>query len=635
MERDRDRRVLIVEDETRLLNFLSLLLENSGFEVEGATDGPSAIELLEQTPFGVAIIDKNLSMEMNGLDVLRCARELQPHLQGLIHTGYPSTDSAVEALKMGAFDYIKKPTDNAMLVAQVERAWLAYELRVSREELFRSYETLFELVPGIVWFTTDHGVFRRVSRKGAALLEYEPGDLIGQRYNYVVDPSANTEDIQWAFMERRTAERMPTRHLVTLRTKSGQKRIFEISSCASYSDTESEKDKKYQGTLAVGWDVTENLRLFEQLLQARQMDALGRLAGGIAHDFNSLLTVIINSVELAEGADEDEAAEHFQSIKEAANSAAEMTRSLLGFSRNGEGSWRKTDVGDVVAKVTQQLPKILADNVHVEVVVEPDLWHAIGDEVQVQQAIVNLVLNARDAMPDGGPINVRAYNQVAQRDAGGSPGEYVIIHVDDKGVGMSRDVRERAFDPFFTTKALGEGTGLGLAMVRGVAQRVGGHVEIDSVVGQGTSVRVYLPRFRSNAIATEPSTLDVGEGEATILLVEDNKLLRSVASRILKTAGFAVAEAADTESALRVWQQVGNVDALLTDVIMSGRSGLELADELRARAPQLPIVFMSGNIGSLEHTMKPRDERTAFVQKPFKADELIKEVRRVLGQRST
>ncbi len=331
----------------------------------------------------------------------------------------------------------------------------------------------------------------------------------------------------------------------------------------------------------------------------------------------------------------DDTRVHLASITDAAEAAAEKTRALLAFHRDTTKTTEKTDIAAVVETVHKALPKLLGDTVHVEISVEPNLWPVMADPEQVERVLVNLVLNARDAMPDGGPLHIRAYNQVASRDAADTASEYAVLQVDDKGTGMTPEVRERVFDPFFTTKPLGEGTGLGMAMVYGVAQRAGGHVEITTEVDKGTSVRVYLPQYtKALKIQSDPAIPVAKEGKETVLLVEDNRLLRIVAARILKAAGYQVAEAGDTESALRVWKQAPDIDAVLTDVIMPGRSGIELADELRTMSPELPIVFMSGHIGSLEHAMKPRDDSTAFIEKPFKADDVLREIRRVIDKRS-
>jgi PAS domain S-box-containing protein len=397
------------------------------------------------------------------------------------------------------------------------------------------------------------------------------------------------------------------------------------------------------GVGGVSTDVTERTRAREQraalearLARAERLESVGQLAGGIAHDFNNLLAVIANYAgflgqTVAPGS---QAADDVEQILVACRGANELTRRLLLFSRRRAGNPEVIDVTAVIAETERLLQRTLGEQVEVHTAIERGLAHVRADRSQLEQVLMNLAINARDAMPEGGVLTIAAGNAELGPDAvPGMAGEAVRLVVSDTGVGMPEEVLERAFEPFFSTKPAGEGTGLGLATVYGIVRGAGGHVELRSGDVAGTEVVVHLPAVRDPLSPTESAEAGAPEparGER-VLLVEDKEAVRVLTERILSDAGYSVRTATDGLEALeRHYGGSEDVDLLITDIVMPGLSGRELADEMRNRRPGLPVVFVSGYTEDYVVEEAGREGATAFVEKPFTAADLLAAVRAVL-----
>jgi two-component system, cell cycle sensor histidine kinase and response regulator CckA len=393
------------------------------------------------------------------------------------------------------------------------------------------------------------------------------------------------------------------------------------------------------GLLASFVDITEERRLQMQLQQAQRLETVGRLAGGVAHDFNNLLTVMKGYLELSTAALPPDAAlvANLLEIDHAVDSAASLTQQLLAFSRQQIITPRILDVDALVRRTLGMLRRLLGEHIVLEYVPGNALGSVRFDPGQAEQILVNLAVNARDAMPDGGQLTIETANIVlddayALRHPGVVAGEYVMLTISDTGAGMSADTREHAFEPFYTTKLPGRGTGLGLAMIHGSISQHGGHIEVYSELGVGTTFRIHLPRVEAAAVVEAPVVRgDVPGGGERILLVEDDPRLRRLAERLLRQFGYAVFPMSHGDEAL-AWleREDAAVDLLLTDVIMPGMNGKVLAERVEQLRPGVRILFMSGYTANVIVHHGVLKEGVEFLPKPFTMMSLATRVREVL-----
>jgi two-component system, cell cycle sensor histidine kinase and response regulator CckA len=394
------------------------------------------------------------------------------------------------------------------------------------------------------------------------------------------------------------------------------------------------------GVVIAFQDVTQRKQLEQQLLQARKMEALGQLAGGVAHDFNNLLTVITGYSEmlLAETRADDVQREDLEEIRRAAHRAAALTRQLLAFSRQQMLEPRVLDLHAVIRGIEKMLRCLIREDVDLQTALAPELGQVFADPGQLEQVLVNLVVNARDAMPHGGTLTIETADVTieaahAARHVGVKPGRYVMLAVRDDGVGMNAETRARIFEPFYTTKSPGHGTGLGLSTVHGIVQQSGGHVCVETAPGEGSTFRVYLPRVGGASAQRPPSGEHavVRRGTETVLLVEDEPQVRAASRRILERAGYRVLEARTGADAFRRFEELAAaVDLIVTDVVMPEMSGRELVARARAVRPALPVLFLSGYTDAAALQAQLLEPVNGFLQKPFTPEKLSHKVREVL-----
>jgi PAS domain S-box-containing protein len=389
-------------------------------------------------------------------------------------------------------------------------------------------------------------------------------------------------------------------------------------------------------------DATERRSLEAQLAQATKMESIGRLAGGIAHDFNNLLTAILGYVDLMQGAinERDPIARHALQIRRAAERASMLTRQLLAFSRKQFLQPRVLDLNAVVEESNQMLRRLISENIDLVSRLETGLLSVKVDPSQLQQVLMNLAVNARDAMPRGGTLTIETANVTLPAHALGrtpefEPGAYVMLAVTDTGIGMDTNTKARIFEPFFTTKRLGEGTGLGLSTVYGIVRQSGGHIVVDSERGRGSRFTIYLPAVNDAAEAPRPETVltDGPAGTETVLLVEDDPMVRSLAVEALRLKGYRVLEAGDGRAALVAAPRDGpRIDLLITDVVMPHMTGRELAERLAAAQPGMRVLFMSGYPGTLGEQLGLPAKSVDLLEKPFTSLTLVSRVRQALDR---
>ena len=383
----------------------------------------------------------------------------------------------------------------------------------------------------------------------------------------------------------------------------------------------------------------ERGRLEEQLRQTQRMESVGQLAGGIAHDFNNLLTAILGTCDLIDLGDPEwsDDSRGVQEIRRAANKAAALTRQLLAFSRKQVLQPRRLELNAVVESMERMLQRVIGEHIEFITFPGPGVGPVLADRGQIEQVVMNLAVNARDALPSGGRVLVETRDThldeaYAREHAGVEPGRYAVLSISDNGVGMTPEVQARAFEPFFTTKEIGKGTGLGLSTVYGVVNQSGGHVWLYSEPGEGTTFKIYLPVDEDAAEPVpEPGPPLSVEGTETILVVEDEPTVRTLACAILRRLGYRVYEAAGPDQAIRASDRItGPLDLLLTDVVMPRASGLQLARQLCLARPGLKVLYMSGYTDNVIVHQGALDPGTPLLEKPFTADVLAWKVRTVL-----
>ncbi len=387
-------------------------------------------------------------------------------------------------------------------------------------------------------------------------------------------------------------------------------------------------------------DITERRRLEEQFHQAQKMDAVGRLAGGVAHDFNNLLTAITgySQLLLATLPENDPSRQDIEEIKKAGDRAAALVGQLLAFSRRQVKQAKVVDLNSIVRDLEAMMRRLISEDVQLTTHLAENLGAVLADPGQLEQVVVNLVVNARDAMPKGGRLTLSTANveldaATARRRYKAVPGPYVVVSITDNGTGMTPETLSHLFEPFFTTKERGKGTGLGLSTVYGIVTQYGGHIDVESAVGRGSTFRVYLPRVERPLTEDTPPRPPISplHGSETILLVEDDESVRGLVLRVLRGAGYTVLDSTKGDEALALCRNhPGTIHMLITDVVMPGMSGVDLAQQLTALRPDMKVLYVSGHSESGVRRRGVSDPNSQVLQKPFKPTVLTERVRKLL-----
>jgi PAS domain S-box-containing protein len=521
-----------------------------------------------------------------------------------------------------------KQTQESLRQANEELSEIARESTRERNRVWKNSRDLLVVID-------TNGILRDVSPAWSAILGHAVEDVIGKHVLAFVWPEDRDQTkLQLKNVIEHTHAALEVRHL----HRDGSPRIVSWM-------TSREEDRVY----AYGRDVTVEIQqkaVLEnteaQLRQAQKMEAVGQLTGGIAHDFNNMLTGVIGALSIIKrriAANRTEDLEKFiDAATTSAHRAASLTHRLLAFSRRQSLDRQPIDVRQLVSSMEELFRRTLGEQVELLIKVDPKTWKAVTDANQLESAILNLVINARDAMPDGGQLTIETANVVFSdtdlaRGETLQPGNYIVLAVSDTGIGMSQATIDKAFDPFFTTKPIGQGTGLGLSMIYGFAQQSGGHVRIYSQVGRGTTIRLYLPGSLEGvplAAAVDPEFAPPrGEGE-TVLVVEDDHSVRMLVVDVLKELGYRVVEAADGAEALPVIEGKGRIDLLISDVGLPGLNGRQLAEIALAARPSLKVLFITGYAATAASRSDFLAPGMEMITKPFAIDELAQKVREIL-----
>ena len=532
----------------------------------------------------------------------------------------------------------------AVLLSTFEDVTDRLEAELALEASEARFRAAFMTVPDAHYLATrDEGRILEVNDRFKDVFGWDRDEVIG-RTSLQLGLYANPGD-----RARMLAELKATGHVRSLDVLGRRKSGETIPVLLSVSEIRSGDPPLILGVVR---DVSEQRRsaealksLEEQFRQAQRLEAVGRLAGGVAHDFNNILTAITGYTELLleDFRGQDPRRADLEEIRSAAQRAAALTGQLLAFSRKQVLQPRILDLNEVVRGLEKMLRRLIGEDVALEFAPGAALWAVRADPGQIEQVILNLAVNARDAMPHGGRLTIETANVVltaddARRHAELAPGAYVLVTVSDTGTGMDAETAAHVFEPFFTTKEVGKGTGLGLATVHGIVSQSGGHVIVESEAGRGATFRIYLPRVDVVAEApraAQPAPLAV-RGHETVLVAEDDRAVRDVVAETLGLRGYRVMRANDGPSALELAASVdGKVDLLLTDIVMPGMTGRELAQALAARHPALRVLFMSGYTDDAVVRRGVLEEGMPYLQKPFSPDVLALKVREVLDRRKS
>ncbi len=557
----------------------------------------------------------------------RDAGRTAPELYEAVGLRGDGTTFAVE-LHVTPVDFEGQPASQAILRDITGRKRMEAEVRESEER----YRLLFERNLAGVYRSTPDGRLLECNRAFAQMMGYgSPAEAMAQSGPaFHANPEARE-----AFLDRLRREGSLVNFERQGRRKDGS--LIWIVENVSLLASDPDGEEILLGTV---FDMTERRRLEEQLLQSQKMEAIGRLAGGIAHDFNNLLTAVAGYSELLlrELPEGDPRRESAEEIRQAGSRAAGLTQQLLAFSRRQVLEPRVLDLNAVISGMERMLRRVIGEDVELMTALDPELWRAKADPGQIEQAILNLVVNARDAMPRGGRLTLETANvELDDKFAGHytsiQPGPHVMLAVSDTGVGMDEELQSRLFEPFFTTKEQGKGTGLGLSTTYGIVKQSGGSIWVYSEPGHGTTFKIYLPRCEEplEERAAAAPVREAAPGTETILLVEDEPEVRRLVEKLLRLKGYRVLSAGGPSDALAISKRhEAPIELMLTDVIMPEMNGRELARVLGASRPRMRVLYMSGYTDAAMSQQGILPPGTAFLSKPFTPEALARKVREVL-----
>jgi PAS domain S-box-containing protein len=636
-------RILIVEDETIVAMDIAATLRRLGYEITGtAADGVSAIESARSSKPDLIVMDIRLKGAMDGIEAAAAIQKDQV-TPTIFLTAHADADTVERSKVAGPYGYLLKPFDERTLHRAIDIALhRAATEKGAREQtldaLWQSEERfrlLVDAVKDYALFMIDlQGRIASWSPAAQRMTGFTAEEVLGNSLTILRLPDGTAADLERLFDQVRR-EGGAVLDGVALR-KNGTEYLAHVS-CTPMLD----RKDVLLGYVCVIRDMTEQRSLEAQLAQAQRLESLGQLAGGVAHDFNNMLMVIFARCEiLLNLAQTEKQRRYISEIRMAANKNRDLTQQLLGAARQQLLAPHVMNLNLVIASAVQLLTATLGENIEIRQELQEPLWNVHADPGKLHQVLLNLAINARDAMPNGGVLTIESHNvhvdaSYARQHLGLRDGDYVSLVISDTGSGIPADVRDRIYDPFFTTKALGQGTGLGLAVVRGIIEQTGGRIWMYSEEGRGTTFKIFLPRNAAEA-AADVSVEEVlpRRGTETILLVEDEGILRAIVRDALEEHGYHVLEARTPAEALTINAAYADgIDLLLTDVIMPGMNGRDLAETISATRPKTRIIFMSGytNHALMSHTALPPGVR--HLEKPISTTLLLQTVRATLDER--
>ncbi|MGD9200433.1 MAG: response regulator [Chitinispirillia bacterium] len=628
--------ILHLEDDDADAELIQVRLESANIpcRIVPVKSGVQFTKALQEQEFDIILADYRLP-GYDGITALHLAKKLCPNTPFVFVSGTLGEDTAIDCLIQGATDYVLKQK-LTRLVPSVKRALNEAEERRKRqlaEASIRKLSQVIEQSPVSIVITNTEGSIEFVNAKFSQITGYNYNETVGQ--NPRILKSGETSDKEY----RRLWETISSGGVwdgeFRNRKKNGEL-FWEHAIISSVRNVEN----VITHYVAVKEDITERKQLEEQILQSQKMEAIGQLAGGVAHDFNNMLGVIIGHAELAlENTVLDTSLrENLQQILSAGLHSAELTRKLLAFARKQTIKPKVLDLNETVEGMLKLLRRLIGEDIDLVWAPTAKLWSIKMDLAQIDQILVNLCVNARDAIAGVGKITVETQNAdfddaYCAAHKGLSPGEYVMLSVNDNGSGMDKPTMDKIFEPFFTTKEMGKSTGLGLSTVYGIVKQNGGYISVHSKPKLGSTFKICLPRYvsRTDQIPKQSTVVLTIRGSETILLVEDNSSVLNVSKHMLEKLGYTVLTSLTPREAINLMSKnYDEIDLLITDIVMPDMSGIELEKKLKSICPKLKCLFMSGHIGKYSSHQGVLDENFNFIQKPFTSKKLAAKVREVL-----
>ncbi len=651
----KSEQILIVDDEKRIVENISLCLQREGFQTIGAQDGKEALKLFAPGEFDLILLDMSMP-GMDGYEVMEHIFKIDKDAIIVMVTGNASVKSAVRALKIGAWDYLKKPFEYADLVKTVKNALSQKKIIADKKAMSarldaseKQYEYLVNNSPDLIFTLDQQGCFTFVNYQFNKVLDLSEHDLLGSSFESII----HEEDLVIAktlFQDEKNSSLINNGREFQLRFKKPKVKISKYDPDAAFAFMElkaapinlpaSDGRQEFKGVHVVARDVTQRINLEDQLRQAQKMEAIGTLAGGIAHDFNNILMGIQGYTSLVKlGFDHgSEEYRKLANIDEYVANGAEMAKQLLGFAQKTCHGTNPVNLNYLLKMSSKMFGRAKKD-VLIEQFLDKDLWGVIVDEGQIKQVLMNLFINAWQAMPDGGKIIIKSENFVVdESDIRESrfekPGNYIKIIVSDTGIGMDEDLVTRIFDPFFTTKKRSQGTGLGLATAYGIIKSHKGILRAQSKPGKGSSFMIFLPAAPTRVKKTlkyPQGKQKIYNGKGTILLVDDEKGVIEVCSEMLKNLGYQVKAVTDGREAIDILKANDlKIDLVILDMVMPKINGQQTFEKIRTIDPDIKVLVCSGY--TKEDQIKKMIEKgcNEYILKPFDMAALSEKLNKVL-----
>jgi len=636
--RKEGRKLLIVDDEKDFVLSLTDVLESYGYIVEKAHSGKSAIEKVREFGPQVTLLDVRLGNE-SGINLINRLKEEVPGLLPIVMTAYATADTAIAALQEGAYDYLRKPLNPMDLLAKLDRCFERLQLEKEKATAEEHYRLLIDTMNDGLGIQDLETCFTYVNNKLCEITGYSRDELIGKRLADLLDETNRKLYLGYTAKGSSEVGRGCELDLI----KKDGKALSVIISPQTLKDSEG----ILKGYFAVVVDISkqkeaerERQRIESELQQAQKMESIGTLAGGISHDFNNSLQAILGYTQMLLIETVGTASIHSKllQIEKAAKRAGELTQQLLAFSRKVESRLRPTDLNHEVSQVGKLLQRTILKMINISLNLSKDLYIINADPAQIEQILMNLAINARDAMGEEGKLTITTENIVLDHEYckshfGLTPGEYALLTFSDTGHGMDEELIKRIFEPFFTTKGPGKGTGLGLPMVYGLVKKHNGYIECSSRPGEGTDFRIFFPAISETleARSEKKESDSIPGGTETILIIDDEALVRELAEHMLQKFGYKVLSAPGAETGIKIFRESkDNIDLVILDMIMPGMGGVRCLEELLKIKPDVRVIIASGYTAEGARNSVLTSGARGFIDKPFNVKEMLETVRREL-----